>query len=51
MAIRPVFEVGKEKCVRVESYEFKWYPGFAKSQKQKSCLLYTSDAADEPCGV
>lgn len=36
MAIRPVFEVGKEKCVRVESYEFKWYPGFAKSQKQKS---------------
>ena len=38
MAIRPVFQVGKDKdtSVNVINYEFKWYSGFSKSQKQKS---------------
>ena len=38
MAVRPVFEVGKYKKERVNviNCEFKWHPGFAKSQKQKS---------------
>lgn len=40
MAIRPVFRVGKENnkenSVNVIECEFKWFSGFAKSQKQKS---------------
>lgn len=36
MAIRPVFEADNEKYVKVENYEFTWYSGFSKLQKQKS---------------
>lgn len=38
MANRPVFQVGKGKNISVNVIDcvFKWYSGFAKSQKQKS---------------
>lgn len=38
MAIRPVFKVSKDNIepVNVINCEFKWFSGFAKSQKQKS---------------
>lgn len=38
MAIRPVFEIGEDKFVNIIECDFKWYSGFAKSQKQKSIL-------------
>lgn len=36
MAKRPVFFVDKDNYFRQENVDFKWYPGFAKSQKLKS---------------
>ena len=38
MAKRPIFSPDPSKCpyVRVEDVDFQWYPGFAKSQLQKS---------------
>ena len=37
MAVRPFFIPSKNKddLVKKETVEFQWFPGFAKSQKQK----------------
>lgn len=49
MANRPFFipSTNKENLVETKSVEFKWYSGFAKSQKQKSVLSFHENISKE----
>ena len=42
MANRPFFipSINKEELVETQAVEFKWFSGFAKTQKQKSVLSF-----------
>lgn len=49
MANRPFFipSTNKENLVETKSVEFKWYSGFAKTQKQKSVLSFHENISKE----
>ena len=49
MANRPFFipSTNKEDLVETKSVEFKWYSGFAKTQKQKSVLSFHENISKE----
>ena len=49
MANRPFFipSANKENLVETKSVEFKWYSGFAKTQKQKSVLSFHENISKE----
>ena len=49
MANRPFFipSTNKENLVEIKTVEFKWYSGFAKSQKQKSVLSFHENISKE----
>lgn len=48
MAIRPIYISSTvEKLVKTKNIEFEWFPGFSKSQKQKSFLNLHSNATKE----
>ena len=49
MANRPFFipSTNKEDLVETKTIEFKWYSGFAKTQKQKSMLSFHENISKE----
>ena len=49
MAKRPFFvaNINEEELVKTNSVEFKWFSGFAKSQKQKSILSFHESISKE----
>ena len=53
MAKRPIYLPNKNGVIEVEEREidFKWHPGMAKSQKQKSILSLHQSAKDADAGI
>lgn len=49
MANRPFFipSINKEELVETQAVEFKWFSGFAKTQKQKSVLSFHENISKE----